>query len=113
MSWEARTGGGNQGYFYRSVRRGDRIDKEYLGRGPEAEEAARQIEQRRQERQTVREALQKELAQRHVAEQQLHELQEVAYLLVRAVLTGAGYHRRRGEWRKKRHGGNANHDRAT
>ena len=38
MSWNRK---GRHAYFYRSIRLGDRVVKEYLGRGEEAEEAAR------------------------------------------------------------------------
>ena len=109
MSWDAKTPGGKRAYYYRSVRRGDRICKVYLGRGPEAEEAARQIEERRQVRQAQREALHEELLRVGVAEQHLRELHDVTYLLVSAALTGAGYYRRRSEWRKLQHGGDNYH----
>jgi len=102
LSWDAKARGSKRGYFYKSIRRGDRIVKVYMGRGEEADEAARQIEQRRKDCQAQREAWQEELAQLAAADQHLRELQEAAYLLVAAVLTGAGYHQRRGEWRKQR-----------
>ena len=109
MSWNTRQRGDKRGYFYRSIRRGDRIVNEYLGRGPEAEEAARQIEQRRRDRRAQREEMQKEIAQLAAADQSLRELQEAVHLVVSAVLTDAGYSKRRGEWRKQRHGSEDKH----
>lgn len=105
MGWDQKARGDKAGYYYRSVRRGNRAFKVYVGRGPEADEAARQAEQRHQERQARREASNGDLARIAAAEELLHELQALADLVVSAVLTAAGYHRRRGEWRQRRHGG--------
>jgi Fe2+ transport system protein B len=98
MSWDAR--GQHGPYFYRSMRVGQRVLKVYAGRGQQAEELARQIEQRKHERQAV----QKELNQAAVAEQRLQELQDVADLLMRAVFMRMGLHEHRGQWRKRRYG---------
>ena len=102
MSWEKRDGGSVDGYFYRSIRQGDRIVKQYLGRGHEAEAAVREIEERRSEQEARRAACQEELARIAVAEQHLADLQTLAKIIIHAVLTSAGCHKRKGEWRRKR-----------
>jgi len=108
MSWEMR--GKHGPFFYRSIRIGDRVRKVYAGRGQRAEESARQIEQQRKERQAQREAKQKELAQVAVAEQKLQELQDLADMLMQAVLIGMGLHEHKGEWRRRRYGWNSRDD---
>lgn len=110
MSWDKRERGGKRGYFYRSIRRGNRVVRVYLGRGPEAEEAARQIEQRRRDQQAQREGMHAEITDLGAADQCLRDLQEAVHLIVSAMLTGAGYYKRRGEWRKQRQKGEDTHD---
>jgi hypothetical protein len=63
MSWNAR--GQHGPYFYHSFRVDGRVHKIYVGRGQQAEELARQIEQCKQGRQAQREAVQKELVTVH------------------------------------------------
>jgi len=102
MSWNAR--GQHGPYFYHSFRVDARVHQISVGRGQQAEELARQIEQCKQGRQAQREAVQKELNQAAVAEQHLQELQDLADLLMRAVFMGMGLHEHRGQWRKRRYG---------
>jgi hypothetical protein len=102
MSWNRK---GRHAYFYRSIRLGDRVVKEYLGRGEEAEEAAQRIEERRKTRQSQREARIDELARLAVAEQHLRDFHELVNVLVRATLLAAEYHEHRGQWRKRRQHG--------
>lgn len=109
MSWDAR---GRHGlYFYRSVRVDGRVRKVYVGRGRQAEEMAREVEQRKQERQARRDAVQQEVERVAVAEQKLQELQDMADLLMRAVLTGMGLREHRGQWRRRRYGRDSRNDR--
>ena len=102
MSWDIKAHGSAAGYFYRSIRQGDRIVKEYLGRGDEAEAVAREIEERRAEQEARLAARGEELARIAVAEQHLAELQSLANTVIHAVLTSAGCHNQKGIWRKKR-----------
>jgi hypothetical protein len=101
MSWDSK--GPHGAYFYLSVREGDRVRKVYAGKGEHALELARQIEARRQEQRTGREAREREQARVGAAEQALQELRDVASLLVQAVFVGAGLHQHRGQWRRRRH----------
>lgn len=105
MGWDAKGTGGNR-YYYRSERRPGRPHpvKVYLGKGRQAEEAARQLDERRRARQAGREALQAEQARLAAADEALDELQNLVDRAVRSALCEAGFHEHRGEWRRKRHG---------
>jgi hypothetical protein len=100
VSWDTKRGSGR--YFYKSVRDGDRVRKMYAGKGEEAERLAREIEQRRQQLRAEREALQSEQLQMAAAEQALRALQDVADLLVQAVLTAGNCYKHNGQWRRRR-----------
>jgi hypothetical protein len=102
MSWDRKGPCGP--YYYRSTRQGDKVRKVYLGRGPRAEAAARRVEARRQARQAERAACRRDVAKVAAAEQALVDLTALARHLVRAALVAAGFHERRGQWRKKRNG---------
>jgi hypothetical protein len=49
--------GKNRSYYYRAFKRNGRVFTRYLGRGPEAEQAAHEDTRRRQERDTQRQDL--------------------------------------------------------
>jgi hypothetical protein len=100
MAWEQRRGGP---VYYRSLRVNGRPTKVYLGKGEAAEAQARQVEQRRLERQQASEAWQSEQAEVAVAQQRLSELRALADLLVRVTFLGAGFHEHRGQYRRRRH----------
>jgi hypothetical protein len=108
MAWCSRGASGQ--YYYRSVREGDRVRKEYVGQGENAEQLAREVEERRQKRLATREALQCELAQVAGADQCLQELRQLANLLVKAVLLAANCYQHHGQWRR-RHGTDGQRDR--
>ena len=93
--------GGNL-YYYRSVRRGDKVSRVYMGSGELARIAHerdlinRAIEEGRQrEERAERESLEALAAP-------VAELCEVAEVLARAHLIAAGCHRHKGEWRRER-----------
>ena len=99
MAWEKR--GGNL-YYYRSVRRGDKVSRVYMGSGElakivhERDLINRAIEEgRRQEERRERERLEALTAP-------VAELEEIAEILARAHLIAAGCHRHKGEWRRER-----------
>ena len=100
MAWEQR---GNRSYYYRSVRSGGRVTKEYAGggfMGLLAEEFdAEQREQRAYER-ARRKADQERWA---ALERPAIELDDLADMMTAATLLVAGYHQHdRGEWRRRR-----------
>ena len=99
MAWERR---GGRAYYYRSVRVGERVKKEYLGSGEIAEVLAHADEARRRVREQERMRL---LAEREFLEAlaaPIEELCEAAEVLLRAHLVAGGCHRRKGEWRRAR-----------
>lgn len=100
MSWHS--DGHNAPCYYRHVRQGDRVRRVYVGRGPEAQRLAREVEQRRQDRLEARESHRLEMAQVAVAEGSLHELRDVADLLVKAVLLAANCYQHKGQWRRRK-----------
>ena len=101
MGWETRKRGVGS-YYYRSVRSGDRVKKEYVGGGRLGQVAAKLDETERLRR--------KEGAAYWEAERERVEdlvapvlgLCEAADILARAHLISAGCHRHKGEWRRAR-----------
>src|SRR5262245_3193879 len=100
MAWVTR---GNRRYYYRSRRVGTLVQREYLGSGKAAQEAAEGIERRRSERAADAGAV-REAEQRHEKATALLDLLcRITDLAVRATLTRHGYHQHdRGPWRRSR-----------
>ena len=100
MGWEERCGYGP--YYYRSVREGNRVRKEYIGSGQLAEAFAHADEtiRRCREEEAARWGEKRERVEDLVAP--LLELSEATRVLVRAHLVAGGWHRHKGEWRKVR-----------
>lgn len=91
MGWERR---GTNAYFYGKERRGDKVVSIYFGRGVVAALAADLLGDAKEER---------EYEQAKRSEEGEREREHQAVLqLGGEVLECAGYHRTRGEWRKKR-----------
>src|SRR5262245_41513058 len=100
MAWETRRGRGR--FYTRSVRRGDRIIRVYVGTGPAAEAAAAEDVARRLEREADFEARRQEQGHQRRQEVLLRELFVLTDLVLAAALTLAGFHRcHRGPWRRK------------
>ena len=100
MGWETRQRGGR--YYTRSRRENGRIVREYVGGGFVGELAALTDATRRAERQakiSARRAAQEELA---TLDAEVEDACEVVQALMDGTLTAAGYHKRRGEWRRRR-----------
>ena len=92
-----------RGYYYRSVRDGDRVLRVYLGNGPVAQLAALMVQERRSGRRALSLAWQAREAALAGPEDRLRELDELAERMTRATLLAAGYHRHdRGLWRRRR-----------
>jgi hypothetical protein len=103
MPWGRKQRGRAGGYFYLSKRIDGRPTKVYVGAGPAARQAAREVEDRRRRRLAERDARLLEEARLAAADQALRELTAAARLLARAALLMAGFHDYRGQWRL-RHG---------
>ncbi len=100
MAWEKRERGGP--YYYRSIREGDRVRKEYVGAGEFAEVLARTDETIRLVRKLERHKGREELERIESLAAPVLELDQAVAVVVRAHLVAAGYHRRKGEWRRAR-----------
>jgi hypothetical protein len=101
VGWETRERG-KGAYYYRVRRDGERIRKGYCGNGRLGQLAAQLDEiERRQRAETAaywkgeRERLEREAVF-------LRELEEAAEVLAQAHLIAAGYHKHKGEWRRRR-----------
>jgi hypothetical protein len=100
MAWEERGRGGR--YYYRSVRDGERVRKEYVGSGELAEILARGDALIRHQRAEERDRERAEVERLETLAAPVMDLDEAANVLVRAELVAAGYHRHRGQWRLRR-----------
>jgi hypothetical protein len=101
VGWEARKRGAGS-YYYRSVRSGDRVKKEYVGGGLLGQLAAKLDERERLRR---KEEVAYWRAERERLEESaafLQELTEAAEVLVRAYLLASGCHQHKGQWRIQR-----------
>ena len=100
MGWEQR---GNRSYYYRSVRSGTRVTKEYAGGGLMGVLAEEFEAEQREKRAYEADRRRRERATWAALEQPARELDDLADLLMAASLSVAGFHRHdRGEWRRRR-----------
>ena len=100
MAWEDRRRGGR--YYYRSVRVGEKVRKEYVGAGEMAEALARSDGTIRRVRELERARERAEAERLEALAAPARELDDAAEVLVRAHLLAAGYRRHKGEWRMRR-----------
>ena len=100
MGWEMRQRGGP--YYYRSVREGDRVRKEYIGGGVLGRLAAQLDDVKRRQREEEATYWREERERLEQDARFVWELGEVAGLLTRTHLVAAGYAKHKGEWRKRR-----------
>ena len=99
MAWEERRG---RPYYYRSVREGKRVRKEYGGGGALGQLAAQLDELNRLQREEEEASCKEERERLERNAGFLQELEEAAEILIRAQLLAAGFHKRKGEWRRIR-----------
>lgn len=104
MGWDRKKRGPASGYFYLSKRIPDKLHpvKICLGRGAAGQEGAAAIEQRRQDRQRAKAAVQAECAVTAEADRLADELREWALILSKLWLGLSGLHDRKGSWRMRR-----------
>lgn len=100
MAWEKRKNG--KRYFYRARRDGERVVKEYLGRGSAAEAAAREHSQLQEKRQAAGRQHREVLTEVSSVFAALDEFDRACDSLVQTALFAAGYHVHRGQWRQRR-----------
>jgi hypothetical protein len=101
VGWEARKRGAGS-YYYRSVRSGDRVKKEYVGGGLLGQVAAKldETERFRRKEEVAYWRAERERLERSATF--LHELKEAAEILTRAYLVASGCHQHKGQWRRQR-----------
>jgi hypothetical protein len=103
MVWSRKQRGAKGGYYYRSKRIAGRPVKLYVGRGPDAELAARLDERERQDRRAERAAFLAEQVRLAAADLAFADARSLVDPLVRAALILSGFHLHRGsEWRRRR-----------
>ncbi|HUE74583.1 MAG TPA: hypothetical protein VMP01_27190 [Pirellulaceae bacterium] len=103
MGWLRR---GNQIYFYKYVRRGGRVRAIYCGRGPAAELAMLDIQERRAADREAAALRQQVEAEHRMLVQPLIHFGRQMDLLVHAVLVCSGfYQHHHGEWRRRKQRG--------
>jgi hypothetical protein len=100
VAWEERQRG--RRYYYRSVRDGERVRKEYVGAGELAEALAQSDETIRLIHKLERDKGREEVEQLEALAAPDLEIHEAAEVLARAVLVARGYRERKGEWRLAR-----------
>jgi hypothetical protein len=100
MAWEQR---GDRTYYYRSVRSGTRVTKEYAGSGLMGVLGAEFDAEQREQRAYERERHARERAAWAALEQPARAVDDLADMLTAAALLAAGYRQHdRGEWRRRR-----------
>ena len=100
MAWEQR---GNQTYYYRSVRSGTRVTKQYLGGGLVGSLMAELDAEHRAEHAQERSRLDAERARWSALEALASRLDDLTDAASTVELLNAGYRRHdRGEWRRRR-----------
>lgn len=104
MAFEARsTRGKTYLYLSRRNRATGKVEKLYVGRGPDAEGAAAVLEERRQRRAAERQLVERLGAELRAVDALMAALDASATAVFEAALLAAGYHRRNyGPWRKRR-----------
>src|SRR5262245_36557253 len=102
MAWEGR---GQQTYFYRSIRRGGKVVKEYSGGGVAGQAAAEADQARRAARLAERTAFERERAGFIAADAVTRACEAECGVLLEAMLLASGFRRRkRQRWRAWREG---------
>jgi hypothetical protein len=100
MPWLQR---GRNRAFYQSLRINGQVVHRYLGSGPEAEQAAVAIEERRQRRAAARAALATERQRHAEALTSFEQFWRLVDVLMHASLNERGYFQHnRGQWRRRR-----------
>lgn len=95
MAWEQR---GQKRYYYRKKRANGRVISEYCGSDVTGQITELEAQRRQAERKAQRE--EKEAFRR--LERQIDDVCQDIGLIRNALLVANGYHRHKGQWRKKR-----------
>lgn len=96
MAWDKR------GYYYRSVKSQGRVNREYLGKGRVAALVAQMDAIEREDRAAKRNEAIQDRERLKELDATLDRLDAFADAAVVVLLEEAGFHRHKGEWRKRR-----------
>ncbi len=100
MGWETR--GEHGPYYTRSRREGGRVVREYVGTGEVAEALAHADETIRKSRRAKAECEREDLERARQTARTGEDVDAAAEILARAEMVAAGWHRHKGEWRRRR-----------
>jgi hypothetical protein len=99
MGWEERNG---NYYHYEKVREDGRVVSKYIGKGIASKLCEAMNEEKRWEREELRLERRKQKILDHEIDATIHDLSTHAKALTEAVLLASGYHKHKGQWRRKR-----------
>jgi len=91
-----------KGYWYRCKRERGRVVTEYLGAGEFAQTMAEIDALKQQERDLAREAIRAEMARENDIDREIDAMGAQVRALTGAILEAHGYHKLKGQWRKRR-----------
>ena len=100
MGWEQRCG---RSYYYRKVREGGRVRSKYVGSGIVAQICAGDDNDKRRDQAAKRATDYATRQAEAEIDRQLADVESVLATMTHAMLSVAGYHKHKGQWRKKRH----------
>jgi hypothetical protein len=99
MGWEQRNG---RSYLYEKRRENGRVVSKYIGKGLASQLVESINEEQRLERELLRsERLVQKALDREI-DTAIRELSAKAKVLTEAVLVASGYHKHKGQWRRRR-----------
>src|SRR5689334_1315562 len=100
MAWEKR---GNRTYYYQKRREGSRVISEYVGTGRDAVLISRMEEILRDRAETERQVERIKREKLEAFDSELGQLCTLIQMLMNATLEAKGFHKHKGQWRRKRH----------
>jgi hypothetical protein len=101
MAFEERNG---RLYYYRKVREDGRVRSEYVGSGEAASLWAAMTELDRADRESERAVRRADQERERAEEREVSDWFERIEAVADAAMFAAGFHRHKGQWRRRRHG---------
>jgi hypothetical protein len=101
MAWETRNG---RLYYYEKKRENGRVVSRYVGRGLAAQLAESVNRMLRIEREELREEARKQAALDREIDRRIRQSALVVKLMTETTLVLAGFHKHKGQWRRRRGG---------
>jgi hypothetical protein len=93
---------GGRSYYYRKVREGGRVRSIYIGNGEPADLMQQMDQIERQVRQDEREAWKSERGAMEAEDREVDDWYGAIEAAADLALEAAGYHKHRGQWRRRR-----------